>query len=230
MAEQRREMIVVTGASRGIGRATCQLAAEAGKHTILVGRESSKMRDVLQTCREASTADFVPCDLSDTEQVGRAGAHILELGTPQALVNCAGIVERQSATALTLESYERQMNTNLLAPMLLCRALLPAMLDARRGRIINVGSISATLGTANQSIYNASKWALVGYTKCLAEELTDTGLMTVVIHPGSVDTDMLVGSGFDPRMSANDVAHTLLHYAFDAPLAHNGAVIEMFGA
>jgi len=65
--------------------------------------------------------------------------------------------------------------------------------------------------------------------KSLAAELTDTGLMTAAVLPGSVDTRMLEGSGFPARMSADDVAHTLTHFALDAPLAHNGAVVEMFG-
>jgi 3-oxoacyl-[acyl-carrier protein] reductase len=65
--------------------------------------------------------------------------------------------------------------------------------------------------------------------KSLAEELRDSGLMTVAILPGSVDTDMLKGSGYPPRMTPEDVAQTIAHYALDAPLAHNGSVIEMFG-
>jgi 3-oxoacyl-[acyl-carrier protein] reductase len=98
-----------------------------------------------------------------------------------------------------------------------------------RGAIINVGSISSTLGTATQSVYNASKWALVGFTKSLALEISNTRALTVVVLPGAVDTDMLKGSGYAPRMTPEEVALTLVHYALDAPLAHNGAVIEMFG-
>ena len=65
--------------------------------------------------------------------------------------------------------------------------------------------------------------------KSLAEELRDSGLMTVAVLPGSVDTRMLEGSGFEPRISVDEVATTLVHYALDAPLSHNGGVIEMFG-
>jgi 3-oxoacyl-[acyl-carrier protein] reductase len=196
---------------------------------VLVGRDSDNMRRAVEHCASLGPAHFVAADLSQPEAVTAAVAQILRRGVPHALVNCAGVVEREPVAGLTLPAYERQMNTNLLAPMWLARGLLPAMREAGRGRIVNVGSISATLGTAEQSLYNASKWALVGFTKCLAEELTNSGLMTVIVHPGAVDTDMLTGSRFAPRMTANDVATTLLHYAFDAPLAHNGAVIEMFG-
>ena len=121
------------------------------------------------------------------------------------------------------------MAINLRAPFLITRELLPSLRAKRQGRIIHVASISATLGTANASAYCASKWGLVGFMKSLAEELRDSGLMTLAILPGSVDTDMLRGSGFEPRMTPEDVAKTIAHYALDAPLAHNGSVIEMFG-
>jgi 3-oxoacyl-[acyl-carrier protein] reductase len=174
-------------------------------------------------------ARWVECDLADTRSIENATLQILDRGTPAALINCAGLVERASVEGLSLDSYERQMNTNLRGAVWMVRGLLPAMRHAGTGRIVNVGSISATLGTADQAIYNASKWALTGFTKSLAEELTGSGLMTVIVHPGAADTDMLRGSGFAPRMSADEVAKTLVHYALDAPLAHNGGVIEMFG-
>jgi NAD(P)-dependent dehydrogenase (short-subunit alcohol dehydrogenase family) len=145
------------------------------------------------------------------------------------LINNAGIAERAPIEELTLESYRRQMDTNLLGPLWLSRALLPSMRGARAGCIVNVASISATVGTASQTVYNASKWALLGFTKSLAAELTDSGVMTVAVLPGAVNTAMLAGSGFEPRMSAEDVARTLVYYALDAPPAHNGAAIEMFG-
>jgi 3-oxoacyl-[acyl-carrier protein] reductase len=112
---------------------------------------------------------------------------------------------------------------------LLTRAFLPTMLRRGSGRILHVASISATLGTRNAAAYVASKWGLVGFMKSLAEELSGTGLMTLAVLPGSVGTRMLEGSGFEPRMTADEVASTVVHYAFDAPLSHNGGIIEMFG-
>jgi 3-oxoacyl-[acyl-carrier protein] reductase len=103
------------------------------------------------------------------------------------------------------------------------------MRAARRGRIVHVGSISSTLGSARAAAYSASKWGLVGLMKSLAEELADSGLSTVAVLPGSVDTEMLAGSGFSPRMRAEDVARTLVYHALDASHAHNGGVVEMFG-
>lgn len=225
-----QSLAVITGASRGVGKATALAFAARQIDVVLVGRKSERMDAVATECRTHGVhAHVVPCDLSCPLQVEQAALRIEPLGPVRTLVNNAGVAERAKIGELTLESYTVQMNTNLLAPIWLTRALLPAMLRAGSGTIVNVASISSTLGTAGQIVYNASKWALVGFTKSLAAELSDTGLMTVAVLPGSIDTDMLVGSGFPPRMSAADVAKTLVHYALDAPLAHNGASIEMFG-
>jgi NAD(P)-dependent dehydrogenase (short-subunit alcohol dehydrogenase family) len=99
----------------------------------------------------------------------------------------------------------------------------------RRGRIVNVASISATLGTAAASAYNASKWGLVGLTKCLAEELRGAGVACLAVSPGSTDTDMLRQTPFEPRMTPGDVARVIVFAALDAPLAATGANLEVFG-
>lgn len=222
--------VVVTGASRGVGRATALAFAGRGVPLILLGRPSANLEQTALDCR-ASGVDchVLACDLADSAQIERAAERAEALGTIEVLVNSAGIAERALITELTLPSYFRQMNTNLLGPIWLTRALLPAMRQRGRGRIVNVASISATLGTAGQIVYNAGKWGLVGFTKSLAEELSGTGLMTVAVLPGSIDTDMLKGSPFPARMTPEEVATTLVFYALDASLAHNGASIEMFG-
>lgn len=222
--------VVITGASRGIGRATALQAARRGERLCLLGRPSDAMHSCLLECRNlGSEAVFIPCDIANAADIERAAQRVEEYGQPLALINNAGIVERGSLEELSLDSYYRQLDTNLLGPIWLTRALLPAMHQGGGGRIVNVGSISGTLGSARQSFYNASKWALIGFTKSLAEELTDTQISVVVVLPGGVATEMMNGSPYAPRMSADDVASTLLHYALSAPLAHNGASVEMFG-
>lgn len=221
---------VVTGASRGVGRATALAFARRQVPLILLGRPSAKLDTTAHECRALDVeCHVVHCDLSKPEQIEAAAASALDLGPIDVLVNNAGVAERAVLGDLTLSSYTQQMNTNLLAPIWLTRSIVPAMLARKRGRIINVASISATLGTAGQIVYNASKWGLLGFTKSLAVELSDSGVMTVAVLPGSIATDMLTGSPFPARMTADEVASTLLHYALDASLAHNGASIEMFG-
>jgi 3-oxoacyl-[acyl-carrier protein] reductase len=220
---------VVTGASRGIGRATALALARRGIELALVGRASRALDESAAACAARVPVKVIDCDLRAPEQIAGASVKILAIGAPAALVNVAGVIRRGNVETLPHSAYDEQLDVNLRAPFLLTAALLPAMRAKKHGRIVHVGSISSTLGTSGAAAYAASKWGLIGFMKSLAEELHDTGLMTVAVLPGSVDTEMLAGSGFPPRMSAEEVAATLVHYALDAPLAHNGGVIEMLG-
>jgi len=224
--------VLITGTSRGIGRATAIACAARGSELGLLGRPSNAQRETTELCLNAGARRVLELSadaLIPSELEKAAAEFLLTCGPPDALIHNAGIATRTSIEETTLESWEDQLRVNLTAPFVLTRALLPAMRARRTGRIVFVASISSTLGTANLSAYCASKWGLVGLMKSLAQELSESGLMTCAVLPGSVDTQMLVGSGFPPRMSADEVARTLLHYALDAPLAHNGASIEMFG-
>lgn len=224
--------VLITGASRGIGRATALACAARGAELGLLGHASALQTEVVDACLASGAKRVLelPADATNADQLQRAAAEFLStLGAPHAVIHNAGIAGRTSVEATTLASWNEHLSVNLSAPFVLTRALLPAMRAQKSGRIVFVGSISSTLGTANLSAYCATKWGIVGFMKSLAEELTDSGLMTCAVLPGSVATRMLEGSGFPPRMSAETVAQTLLHYALDAPAAHNGASIEMFG-
>jgi 3-oxoacyl-[acyl-carrier protein] reductase len=121
------------------------------------------------------------------------------------------------------------MAANLKGVFLVTRALLPAMRAAKAGRFVAIASISATLGTDGLAPYCASKWAVVGFVKSLAEELRGSGLQAMSILPGSVDTAMVKVGGFAPQMSTEDVARLVVFTALDAPDAMNGSAIECFG-
>lgn len=224
-------LVAITGASRGIGRATAIALARRGASLALIGRESAELAETLRELASLGvTATSFHADLADTGQTVAAARRVQSsLGTPAAVIHNAGIVDRARIVDTTPGSFERQLAVNLTAPFLLTREWLPSMLERGSGRLVFVGSISSTLGSAGAAGYCASKWGLVGFVKSLAEEVSDRGLMAVAVLPGSVDTAMLSGSGFPPRMTPADVASTLVHYALDAPLAHNGGVIEMFG-
>jgi len=224
--------VLITGMSRGIGRAAALACAARGVELGLLGRPSARQRETAEACLKggAKRVLSLAADATQIEQLERAATEYLQaFGAPDAIIHSAGVAVRASVEATSIASWQEQLQINLSAPFILTRALLPAMLARRAGRIVFVGSISSTLGTANLAGYCASKWGLIGLMKSLAAELTDSGLMTCAVLPGSVDTEMLVGSGFPPRMSPESVAQTLVHYALDAPLAHNGANIEMFG-
>jgi NAD(P)-dependent dehydrogenase (short-subunit alcohol dehydrogenase family) len=223
---------IVTGASRGIGRAAALSLSARGVALVLLGRPSAELDQARRACLDAGAprAHTVHADLSDLQAVDRAAVEALAgHGAPQIVVHNAGEVHRAAVEQLSLADWQHEISLNLSAPFALTRALLPAMRRQGRGRILFVASISSTLGTAGQSAYCASKWGVLGFMKSLAAELSDSGLMTCALLPGSVSTRMLEGSGFPARMSPEDVARTLTFLALDAPLSHNGAVVEQFG-
>lgn len=225
-------LALVTGAGRGLGRAVALSLARRGLRLALVGRASAAHAETARQARQLSAQPVleVTADFADAASLERAASTALaELGVPSVVVHNAGMVVRASVEATSVAAWDEQHAVNLRAPFVLTRALLPALRRAGQGRLIFVGSISGTLGSPNAAAYAASKWGLTGFVKSLAEELKDSGLMACTVLPGSIDTDMLQGSPYPARMSAEQVAKTIEFLALDAALAHNGAVVEMFG-
>ena len=103
------------------------------------------------------------------------------------------------------------------------------MLQRRSGRIVAIGSISGTLGTAQAAAYNASKWGLTGLVKSLAEEGRPQGIFCASVLPGSVDTEMLKKTPWPPQMSGEEIARVVKFVAGEAPFATTGSAIEVFG-
>jgi 3-oxoacyl-[acyl-carrier protein] reductase len=223
---------LVTGASRGVGRAVALSLAKRGLSLALLGRPSAGLDETAALVRSLSPQPplALAADFADARSLEGAAARVVrELGAPSVVVHNAGMVVRARIEATSVAAWDEQMGVNLRAPFVLTRALLPSMRAAKQGRFVFVGSISGTLGSPGAAGYAASKWALTGFMKSLAEELTDSGLMACAVLPGSIDTDMLKGSPFPARMSVEDVAKSIEFLALDAPQSHNGAALEMFG-
>jgi 3-oxoacyl-[acyl-carrier protein] reductase len=227
-----RELAVVTGGAHGIGQATARAFARRGLDVAILGR---RKRDLEATADELTGDHHVRvlaicCDVALAAEVESAKDRVLaELGVPLVVVNNAGVVERATIESLTEEAWDRVLDVNLKGPFLVTRAFLPSMKGRKSGRFVNVSSISATLGTPRLSAYCASKWGLDGFTKALAEELRGTGLQAMSVRPGSTDTAMLRGSGFEPQMSPEDIANAILYAGLDAPDAMNGSLVDVFG-
>ncbi|MCB9536292.1 MAG: SDR family oxidoreductase [Myxococcales bacterium] len=217
--------VLITGGARGIGRAAASRFVAAGDRVAIVARPSA----ALDATAEALGVTALAADLADPAACEAVAARAAEaLGPIDVLVNNAGVIHRQPVVEQPLAAWEDTFAVNLRAPFLLARAVLPAMLERGSGRIVNVASISGTLGTPRAVAYCASKWALIGFTKALSEEVKGRGVVVTALNPGSVDTRMLEGSGFQPDMTPEDVADAI-HYLSVAPPAIAGAALDFFG-
>lgn len=226
------QVAVVTGASRGIGRAIAlALAAEGAAVAGCARREQSEFLAELGPVRRGPSY-LAACDVRLAADVARfAEGTLRALGAPDIIVNNAGTVARERFVDLSEEIWDDVLASNLKGTFLITRAFLPAMLERRRGRIINLSSIAGRQGTPLLSAYNAAKHAVVGLTRSLAEELRPEGIVVNAICPGSVDTEMLqVGMpGSEARLTPDEVARVALFLAADAPLALTGSCVDVFG-
>ena len=215
-----RQVCVVTGASRGIGRAIAEDLGAAGAQVATCALQDSPV-----------VGDWrARCDVSDEEQVSRFFAEVeTRLGPPDVLVLNAGVLERVPLDEMSARQWDRVLDVNLKGAFLCARAAWPSMRGRRRGRIIALGSISGTLGTPLAAAYNASKWGLTGFIKSLAEEGREHGIFCAVVQPGSTDTDMLRQTPFPPQMTPQDVAKVVRFLAVEAPFAMTGSAVEVFG-
>ncbi|MFO0735481.1 MAG: SDR family oxidoreductase [Labilithrix sp.] len=222
---------VVTGAGRGIGRAIAVELADRGMDVACLGRDGAALASVAADVeRRGRRALMAVCDVARSNEVAAATKHVLnELGVPAVVIPNAGVVHRRTILETTEEQWDEQLDVNLKGTFLFIKAFLPSMLAQKSGRFVAIGSISGTMGTPRLAPYCASKWGTVGLVKSLAEELRGTGLQAMCVMPGSVDTDMLKGSGFPPAMQPEHVARIVAWLSLEAPSAMNGSCVDAFG-
>ncbi len=225
------QVAIVTGASRGIGRAIAEALVAEGAGVLIIARAPGPLAEAQRTLvRPGVGVEALAGDVSDEAFVAQAFRMAEEhLGPVDVLVINAGTLEIAPVAELTRAQFERTLEVNLVGAFLCAREAVRTMVPRARGRIVTVTSISATLGTPGLSAYCASKWGLQGFVKSLAEELRGTGVLSMGVAPGSVDTEMLRRSAFAPAMRPEDVAIVVRFLAADAPAAMQGSVVEMFG-
>ncbi|ATB36667.1 D-beta-hydroxybutyrate dehydrogenase [Cystobacter fuscus] len=184
-----KKVAVVTGASRGIGKALVQSFVKEGYEVWALARAVDALE---QLARESGGAVRpLAIDVADEAAVIAASRRILETGAPRVLVNNAGITVSAPINKTSMEDFHRVMAVNVTAPFLFSRELLPAMAAAGGGRIINIGSMAATRGVKYTSAYCASKHALLGLTRSLAAEWARKNVTVNIVNPGWTETDML---------------------------------------
>lgn len=218
---------IVTGGGRGIGAAIARALTARGAKVTVFARSQAELDAVV---RAGAAALAIAGDVrSEADVAALVARHAEALGPCDVLVNNAGMLARGLAEELSPAAFREVLDVNLTGAFLVARAVIPAMKARRSGRIVNVASISGTLGTAGASPYNASKWGLIGLTKCLAEELRPHGVQCVSVSPGSTDTAMLAKTPFPPDMTPDDVAKVVAWLAGEAPDAITGSNVEVFG-
>lgn len=234
---------LVTGASRGIGRAAALLLARQGARVVLAARNEELLDEVAGAVR-ANGGDAHPMalDLADHESIPAAVRGLpAEFAAVDILVNNAGITADNLLARMTLEQWQRVLDVNLTGAFVLTKALVRGMMRRRHGRVVSVSSVAGVVGNAGQANYAASKAGLIGFSKSLARELLSRGITVNVVAPGFIETDMTAAlpDGAGERFleqhglvrlgTVDDIAAAVLYLASDEASYVTGEVLSVSG-
>lgn len=185
------KVALVTGASRGLGAAAAEVLAEAGASVALIGREPDTLRASEEKVKSYGAKTMVVrCDMSNAEDIRQAVKAIQEdLGGIDILVNNAGIIRRSPAESYSLDDWNAVMSVNATGPFLMAQEVAHGMLERGSGKIINIASLLSFSGGLNVVAYTASKSALAGITRALANEWGRRGINVNAIAPGYFHTE-----------------------------------------
>jgi len=237
------KVALVTGASRGIGRGIAVALAARGATVIAGARSVDAVSGTLDEIASAGgRARAVAVDVASDASVATAVAGLLtEHATIPLLVNNAGITRDNLLMRMKKEDWDQVIDTNLSGIYRLCRALVPSMVKARYGRIVNVTSVVARIGNAGQANYAASKAGIEGFTRSLARELASRSVTVNCVAPGFIDTDMTRALSEAQRQALmeqvplkrlgtpDDVAGAVMYLLSDAAAYVTGVTLDVNG-
>jgi gluconate 5-dehydrogenase len=203
------KIALITGASKGLGKAMALALSQAGATIALVSRDETKLQAVKREIEESGgKADLFIADVKDEQQVERLEADVSKrLGKIQILVNNAGVNLRKNLIDFSLSEWQSVMDTNLTSVFLMCRKFVPHMRGTGYGRILNMTSIMSHVSLPQRSAYSASKAALLGLIRALAQELAPEGITVNGISPGPFGTEMNQSLMQDPEANAQFLAN-----------------------
>lgn len=239
-----RKVVLITGASRGIGAATARAFARAGYDIGLNYLHSeARARSLARELKDMGVrVSLARADVSDPAQAADMVSFVQrELGGVHVLVNNAGIARQSLFTDVTDEDWAAMLGVHLTGTFACCRQVLPAMISRKAGCIVNISSIWGITGASCEVVYSAAKAGVIGLTKALAKEVGPSGIRVNCVAPGVIDTDMNADLTEDTRRELSDetplmrlgtpdeVAQVLLFLASDAASFLTGQVISPNG-
>lgn len=181
------KVIVVTGASSGIGAITAEMLSNEGAYVVLAGRSEERLKEV--GSRMKGPYELTLLDVRDSEQVKTVFDQIHEKhGRVDVLLNNAGYGIFETFTDMPEDQFEDMMNVNYMGIVRCTQAVLPGMLQRKSGQIVNVASMAGKFATAKSTAYSATKHAVLGLTNSLRQELRGTGITVSAVNPGPIDT------------------------------------------
>jgi NAD(P)-dependent dehydrogenase (short-subunit alcohol dehydrogenase family) len=206
--------IIITGGTRGIGKAIAEAALQEGARVLITGRSQQSVDDGLAAISSPHAHGMV-ADVASEEHTAAVFARALELfGRVDAVVNNAGIARAGAIQNLRLKDFQMVMDTNLTGAFLYSREAFRVMKDSGGGRILNIGSISSQTPRFGSVPYTTSKFGLQGMTRALAVEGRELGIMVSCLHPGNVHTDIWDKAPQsvvdEPKMAVGDIARVAI--------------------
>ncbi|MCU0513761.1 MAG: SDR family oxidoreductase [Anaerolineae bacterium] len=220
------KIALITGASRGIGRAVALSLAQAGAHIVLTARTEADLQQLAGEITALGVQALAAVsDLTQAADVARVQQQVQDtFGQVDILVNNAGVGKYGTIDQVSVEEYDWMMNTNMRSTFLCTKAFLPAMLERRAGHVVFVGSVAGLRGLPNEAVYCASKHAQYGFATALDHEVRDRGVKVSYIAPGGVHTYFAFGTGRNPDdpklqefLDAEDVAEAVLFAVTQPP-------------
>jgi len=223
-----RKVVVITGASSGIGAAAARMFAAEGATVVVAARSQPALEQLVRDVTAAGgTAHAVPTDVSRREDCERLLARASDqLGGIDVLVNNAGANKRGPIERYTADELAGVVQVNLVAPIMLTRLVLPYLRKRGGGAVVNVASIAGRIPVGHEAVYSATKFGLRAFTFALVEELEGSGITVSAVSPGPVDTGFIMENIDDvpdvvfaqPMSTADDIARAILDCAADGAL------------
>ncbi len=223
--------IIITGASRGIGKQLAlELASRGGHRIIIMARSENNLRDICEEASDLSTVIPIPFDLEHGDFGSlskRIRSHMPEIDV---LVNNAGALVNKRFAQLGADDFDHMMNVNVKAPFLISQELIPLFED--RSHIVNISSMGGYQGSAKfpgLSLYSASKGALAILSECMAEELKDFGISVNCLALGAAQTEMLSEAfpGYKAPLTAREMARFIADFALEGHHYFNGKILPL---